>query len=281
MARTNALSIVDSNAVAQKLAESYGQVIENVRKSAVSERMKATLFSGDPLSGSVEFKRFVNATINNYGTARTAGQGDAIVADPVVVNITDDKEIVEEVAKKDVQMFGVDGLVDRRKANHAQMITSYLDNEFFGALEAVAVAHAGASGVTALEDKLEGLIQALETVQNDYVDGIPREMIVVTLKPAIYGQLRNQIDTTSRPTIDGGQESINMWHGVQIESNFRQTSNALVAIVGAVAQPVVVDQYDAEKIPLSNDIAIELFASKGTKVLTEDLVFKATLANVA
>jgi len=281
MARTDALSIIDSNDDEALLAESYAQVIENVRKTAVSERMKATVFSGDPLSGSVEFKRFVNATINAYGTARTAGAGDAIVADPVIVNITDDKEIVEEVAKKDVLMYGVPALVDRRKANHAQMLAGYLDTEYFAELEAVATAHAGASGVTALVDKLEGLIVKLETVQNDYVDGVPREMIALALKPAIYSQLRNQIDTITRPTIDGGEESIGMWHGVQVESNFRQTSNALCTIVGSVAQPVVVDQYDAEKIPLSNDIAIELFASKGTEALTPDLVFKATLADVA
>lgn len=281
MARTDALSIQLDAGTSAKLAEYYGQVIETVRKSAVSERMKATVFSGDPLGGSVEFKRFQNAVMNDYGTARTAGNGTAIKADPVVVNITDDKEIIEEVAKKDIKLYGVDGLVDRRKADHARQLAGYLDTEYFAELEAVATAHAGASGVTELVEKLEGLIQAVETVQNDYVDGVPRDMIVLALKPSIYGQLRNQIDTTTRPTVDGGEESINTWHGVQVESNFRQTSNALATIVGSVAQPVVVDQYDAEKIPLSNDIAIELFASKGTEALTPDLVFKATLADVA
>ena len=43
-------------------------------------------------------------------------------------------------------------------------------------------------------------------------------------------------------------------------------------IDGAVAQPVVANEYDAEKIPLSNDIALELFFSKGTKAVMPDLI---------
>ena len=44
---------------------------------------------------------------------------------------------------------------------------------------------------------------------------------------------------------------------------------------GAVAQPVVVNQYGApEKIPLSNDYAVSLFYDYGTKALTPDLIYK-------
>jgi hypothetical protein len=43
-------------------------------------------------------------------------------------------------------------------------------------------------------------------------------------------------------------------------------------IDGAIAQPVVTDEYDAEKIPLSNDIALELFFSHGTKAVMPDLI---------
>ena len=43
-------------------------------------------------------------------------------------------------------------------------------------------------------------------------------------------------------------------------------------IEGAVAQLVTVDEYDAEKIPLSNNIALELFFSKGTKAVMPDLI---------
>lgn len=275
MSRTNALSIVTSGAVAEKLSESYGQVIENIRTGAVSEQIKNKNYSGDPLSGSVEFKRFQNSDVQDYGTARAAGAGDKIVADPITVNITDDKEIVEEVEKKDVELYGVDGLVDRRKADHAQQLIGYLDRQFFAALEAAATAVTITA--TEIEDQLEEAIVALETTENEYVDGVPRELIVVTLKPTVYSKYRNFIDTITVAGIDGSTETVDRFHGVRVLSNFRQTSDALVMVHGAGAQPVVVDEYDAERIPLSNAIAIELFASKGTKVLTPDLVRKADL----
>lgn len=277
MARTNALSIVDSSDVAEKLAESYGQVIETVQKGAVSERIKARNFSGDPLAGSVEFKRFVNSTVADYGTARTAGEGSAVKADPVIVNIDTDKEIVEEVEKKDVEMYGVDGMVERRRQDHANRMTAYLDRQFFEVADATTNVHTNTK--TTIQDKLEELIQTLEVVENDYVDGVPREMMVITLKPTLYGEARNYLDTITRPTVDGGEESFQAFHGVRVESNARQTSNALIMIEGAIAQPVVADQYDAERIPLSNAVALELFFSKGTKAVTEDLIFKSTLAD--
>ena len=51
---------------------------------------------------------------------------------------------------------------------------------------------------------------------------------------------------------------------------------------GAVAQPVVVNQYgDPEKIQLSNDYAVSLFYDYGTKALTPDLIFKLQTSTTA
>ena len=50
------------------LAEEYGKVIENVQKLTISGAMKNTELSGDPHAGTVEAKRFANATPKNYGT---------------------------------------------------------------------------------------------------------------------------------------------------------------------------------------------------------------------
>ena len=58
------------------LAEEYGKVIENVQKNTISGKMKNTELSGDPSAGTVEAKRFANATSKNYGTARGAAKGD-------------------------------------------------------------------------------------------------------------------------------------------------------------------------------------------------------------
>ena len=99
-------------------------------------------------------------------------------------------------------------------------------------------------------------------------------MLVVTVTPDIYGQIENYIDSVPN-SINGLSD--NMFHKVRIFSNHRQTKDAICMIDGAVGQLVVTDQYDAEKIPLSNDVAIELFFSKGTKAVMPDLIKYATL----
>ena len=93
------------------LAEEYGKVIENVQKNTISGKMKNTELSGDPSAGTVEAKRFANATSKNYGTARGAAKGDGVKGKPVTIPINVDKEIVEEVEQKDVSLLGVEGLI--------------------------------------------------------------------------------------------------------------------------------------------------------------------------
>ena len=78
MARQDALSIYVDNLALDKLAETYGAVIEAEQKEAVSEQIKNKNYSGDPTSGSVEIDRFKNATINALGTARSGGAGDKL-----------------------------------------------------------------------------------------------------------------------------------------------------------------------------------------------------------
>ena len=116
MARTDALSInIDAN-TADKLAEIQGFVIDTIQKNAVSEKMKNTEYSGDPNTGSVEIDRFKNAQVDDYGTARTAGAGKKILnTGKVTININEDKEIVEEIAKKDVKLYGIASIMDKRK----------------------------------------------------------------------------------------------------------------------------------------------------------------------
>lgn len=276
MARTDALSIYINSTTKDKLAETYGEVIEAVQKGAISEQIKNKNYSGDPTTGSVEIDRFKNATVNDLGTARASGEGDKLKnTGKVTVNVDTDKEIVEEIAKKDIKLHGLDGMAEKRKANHIKRMIAYLDNQFFGKAEAegTSVTLTG----TALEDKLEQLIQSIETTQNDWVDGVDRDMIVMTVKPSVYGKLLNYIDSVPN-SLTGLTE--NYFHEVRIFSNHRQTKDAICMIDGAVAQLVTTDEYDAEKIPLSNDIALELFFSKGTKSVMPDLIKFATFTTV-
>lgn len=271
MARTNALSITTDGSTADKLAESYGKVIDAIQKGAISEQIKNTDYSGDPSTGSVEINRFANAGSANYGTARAAAEGSALKnSGKVVVNINVDKEIVEEIESKDVKLFGVADIIARRRGNHAKRMIADLDTAYFAALESEGSAIT--TTATAIEEKLEAAIQAIETVKNDWVDGVDRDQIVMTLTPAVYGQIRNHIDKVSDPTVDSGAAEFGYFHGVRVFSNTRQTKSIIVTIFGSAAQPVSVDEYADEKINLSNAHAVELFYSYGTKCVTPDLV---------
>lgn len=274
MARQDALSIYINDTDKDKLAETYGEVIESIQKGAISERIKNKNYSGDPTTGSVEIDRFKNAEIQDLGTARTNAKGDKIKdTGKVTINVDTDKEIVEELSKKDVKLFGIAGMAERRKGNHIKKLEAYLDKEFFACAEKEGTEVTGLTGTIA--EKLETLIQSVETTVNDWVDGVDRDMLVITVTPKIYGALSNYIDTVSNSINELSDE---IFHKVRIFSNHRQTKDAICMIDGAIGQLVTTDEYDAEKIPLSNDIALELFFSKGTKAVMPDLIKYATIS---
>ena len=252
------------------LAETYAGVIEAIQKEAVSEQIKNKNYSGEPESGTVEIDRFKNAQIDDLGTARTSQKGKLIKnTGKVTVSVDTDKEIVEEISKKDIKLYGIPGMAERRKQNHIKKMAAYLDKEFFAKAEAEGTAITIPSTITGLDDKLELLIQSIETTVNDWVDGVDRDMIVMSVTPKVYGALKNFINKTTN-SLTGFDE--NYFNHVRIYSNHRQTKDAICMIDGALAQLVTTDQYDVEKIPLSNDFALELFFSKGTKAVMPDLV---------
>lgn len=279
MARTNAISLLAGASTPATLAEIYGLVIENVQKSTLSTSLKSQQYTGNPAAGSVEFKRFANSEAKTYGTARTAAKGDKITVPPTTVNLSTHKEIVEEVAKFDLDTFGVAGIMQRRADNHVLTMAADLDRAFFAEANTSGTAFTPGSGVTEIQDIVESMIQTLEVVKNDYTDGVDRGMMDLVLSPAQYGKLRTFLDTQSNPNVDTAGEEFGMNHGVRVYSCTRlaEKCNGLLMIRGAVAQPVVVDQYsNPEKIPLSNDFAVSLFYDYGTKALTPDLIFKWT-----
>lgn len=273
MARQDALNIYVSEDVKDKLAESYGKVIEAVQKGALSEQIKNKNYSGDATTGTVEINRFANAVIDDLGTARTGGKGKSLSnSGKVTISVDTDKEIVEELSKKDVKLFGLDGMAEKRKSNHAKRMIAYLDSEFFACAEKEG--SEVSLTATEIQEKIEELILSVETTKNDFVDGVDRDMLVVTVTPAVYSKLQNYIDSVPNSLTGLTDE---LFHKVRIFSNHRQTKGAICMIDGAVAQLVTTDSYDAEKIPLSNDIALELFFSKGTKAVMPDLIKYATI----
>lgn len=274
MARIESLSILTQDGGKEYLAELYGKVIENVMKNLVSVGMKNADLSGDPASGSVEAKRFVNAKSQAYGTARAAGAGNKVKAKPVTVAIKTDSEIVEEIEEKDTRLYGVDGLLDRRSANHVIRMAADLDTEFFKVAANNAVEVEIADG-TAIEDELEAVIQECENTKNDFVDGVPRAMMSLVLNTAYYGKVRNNLDKQTRANIDTTAEEFYAWHGVECKScvNLPTGVRYILMVNGAVAQPVMANQYTAEKIPLSEAYGVSLFYHYGTEAVMPDLIF--------
>lgn len=136
MARTKAISLIQSGSTKVDLAELSGLVISNIQKDTLSQGLKSQAYTGNPASGSVEFKRFKNSASQPYGTARTAGKGDAITVPPTTVNLNTHKEIVEEAAKFDLDTFGVGNIMARRADNHVDTVASEFDTAFFAQAKA-------------------------------------------------------------------------------------------------------------------------------------------------
>ena len=274
MARIDALSIDLVTTGKDKLAEEYGKVIENLQHITLASQLKNTDLSGDPTSGTVEAKRFANIVGQTYGTARTAGKGAYVKADPVVIAINDNTEYIEEVEEKDLKTYGVGGLIERRTKNHQDALAVELDTKFFA--EAVNAGTAFTSTATAIEDEIEEAIEAIETTKNNFVNGVPRNMIEVVMSPAYYGKLRNKINSISNSNNLGVVPNYEQgtFNNVNVYSNvfLPQGINYVVMVKGAVAQPVMTSIYNPAKVDLSDATAFGLFAYKGTKAVMSDLI---------
>lgn len=276
MARLDALSIELTTTGKDKLKEEYGKVIENLQHITLASRLKNTDLSGDPTSGTVEAKRFANIVGQAYGTARTAGDAQNVKAQPVVIALNDDTEYLEAVENKDLKTYGVAGLIERRTRNHQDALAVELDTKFFAEAVNAGTSFTASAGATAIEDEIEEAIQKIETTKNNFVNGVPRNMIEVVMSPAYYGKLRNKINSISNSNKLG---QVANWEGgifnnTEVYSSvfLPQGVNYVVMVKGSVAQPIMTSIYEPKNIDLSDDIAFGLFAYKGTKAVTPDLI---------
>lgn len=276
--RLNALSIELQTTGKDKLAEEYGKVIENINATTLSARLKNTDLSGDPTSGSVEAKRFVNSKSQAYGTARAAGKGNLVKAKPVVIPIDDDTEFMEEVEEKDLKLYGVSGLIERRTANHQESAKVELEEKFFKVAKEAGTRFTPTAGQS-IEDEIEQAIQTVETTKNDFVRGVPRTMIEVVMNTNHYGKLRNKIATLPNANANVASYESGIFNNTQVSSSVFLPAGVdyIVMVRGSVAQPVLPGIYSPKAIELSEATAFGLFLHKGTKAVMEDLIiYKAT-----
>lgn len=280
MARLDALSIELQTTGKDKLAELYGKVIENIQAITLSSVLKNKDLSGDPTSGTVEAKRFVNISGNAYGTARTAGAGQLVKVKPVVISINDNTEYIEEVEEKDLKTYGVSGLLARRTTNHQNALAVELDTKFFAEAQNAGSAFVPTS-TSDIADEIEEAIVTVETTKNDFVQGVPRNMIEVVMTPQYYGKLRNKINAIQNSNGLGQVANYEQgtFNNTKVYSSVFLPAGVdyLVMVNGSVAQPNMTSIYNPSKVDLSDATAFGLFAYKGTKAVMEDLIiYKGT-----
>ena len=262
--------MLNDSEVQDNLKATLDGVLENVSAGAVSEHIKAKNGSGEPESGTIEYKRFANAQLKDKGTARKAGKGDSLNAEPVKVYIDTDKEIVEEVQGKDIRLYGIDGVVEKRKKNHTSAIKCYLDTEFFKAvLEGVKMEF----GATA-QDTIDALLQEARTLKNDFIDGIDNDLLVIVVDAKYRKEMKKILDDMPNGT-DPKEAAIGMYDSVRVYESVRMPEGVRCTVMldGAIAQPYYVSEYSAEKVPFDDAAAIEDYLYKGTKALTPDAIF--------
>lgn len=282
MARIEALGILNEAAGKELLAEEYGKVIESVMVGAVTMKYKNQDLSGTPSSGTVEAKRFVNATAKDYGTARAGAKGDKVKAKPVTVPIDVDREIVEELEDKDTTMYGVAGLLQRRGASAAASMVRELESAYLkvGSEKAIELTFVAD---TTPKDRLVGAINQLAQTKNQFVDGVPKDSIVAFLSPDFYSSIIDYItEDTNRPHIDSSQGQVVRFRGVIVEESIYMPADVEFEVhaIGSIAQPLHLPQstFKSQPIPLSMAVSMEMFFNYGTTAVTPDLMLVSKAA---
>jgi hypothetical protein len=294
MANTNTLSIYLADATTQAyLRNVIAGIFENYQKTSVSAKLKSKNANLTQKAGSYEFKRFANSTVREYGTARTANKGDKVIAPPVVVNLDKNKEIVEEVNFFDADGSFTDesfqGFVNKRKINFELSLADWLDLEFFSEIktsgtaattlkDATGAAIADIDLTKKLRTQLEAVIGAVEKTgkdgtENKYVRGVDRRFMALVLDSRLYGLIKDELNDCYNFAGNTADEVFPGLNGVAVFStvNLPDGCDYQLVTMDSVAQPVIEKGFDFEKIPLSNDYAMEMFFRYGTKALAPEL----------
>lgn len=291
MAKTNTISIFEATDTQAKLNEIQVGIIENLQKTGNSFRFKSQNANLSEKAGSYIFKRFKNSTAKTYGTARTALAGDQLTAPDITVNVDTHKEIVEEVAKFDAERFGVDksvlSIVNKRKTNHEMTLKADIERAFWKeayikalagddlALTGKIVAGIDNTSTTTVDKQIEdNAITQLEVVENDYVMGVPRTLMGGVMRPGAYSNLKSALNQMYNANFAIADEDLKGINGVALFSELYLPKKVDYIIMAkeSVAQPLTIDEYQGERIPLSNDVAVEMFYDYGTKALSADLI---------
>lgn len=273
MARIESLSQLSSAGGYAYLSETYGKVIENVQQKTIASVLKNQDLSGTPIKGgSLEATRFTNTEAKTYGTARSGFAGQKNTVETVTVKINKDMELIHEVEQKDTMLYGVEGLIARKQAADAGSMERDLERDFYkeAALEGSKLSLVGATAIAQFEE----LVQSLSTTQNDYVDGVPDELIHVVMDAKSYGDLRVYIDSVQNANVNSGIAEMGTLHGIKVYKSIYMPKGVtrIAMCQGSVAQPVITSLDQADKFPASDAYHFGLFYYTGTKAVMADLI---------
>lgn len=280
MEQTQALSIYTTADAQAYLKNVIVGIFENLAKTTISGKLKSKNANLSQASGSYEFKRFANATAQDYGTAREAGEGQKIVVDPVIINMTINREIVEELNLFDGQSFtqeNFEAFVERRKNNIAMSIQRELDRYFFSTAKTGGTLSKALPTITLSKNivgQLEDLFVELETTSDEFVDGVDREFMALVCSPKLYGKLKTELNDVYNFAGTAEEGTFKGVNGVATFSSNRLPADCdyVLLTMDSIAQPVLSTGVGVEKIPLSNDYAVEAFYRLGNGVLAKNLV---------
>lgn len=284
MALTQALSIYQNAEDKANLRNIIVGILENIGKATVSGRLKSRNADLSKEAGSYEFKRFANAVSKEYGTARTTGKGEKVIAPSIPVNLDQNREIVEEVNEFDANSFTeekLEAFLTRRQKAIQLAIERELDKAFFEAIKTQGTAAGIAIDSTGnIVEQLEEVILKLVTTKNEFVDGVDRENMALILSPKLYSKLKTELNDVynfSGTVEEGTFKGIN---GVAAFEALRLPEGVDYALVtmDSVAQPVLMKDAVVGVWPGSIDVFFGSFFRYGTKVLAKELVLYGAMS---
>lgn len=259
----------------------YGQIQDRIAAGFVYRDLVNTNYINEPVKGgTVKVRRMKASTSQPYGTARTAGQGSKLQNNFAKIEVDTDREIAEEMDAKDIKLYEAEGglaLLQSRQADFALSMGIELEKAYFTRLQQVAQANGlvDVSGGSDIQDRLSILIEALEAVENDNVSNVDRAFMVLTLKPSLYDALEKVVTTFNNPVT--GRTDARAFRRVEVRPAVRQQYDAIVQVVGSIAQPVVMDEFYIAKPDLSNDKYAYMSYYFGTDPVMSDLVLAADI----
>ena len=162
-------------------------------------------------------------------------------------------------------------MAEKRKGNFARRIEAYLDRKFFA--EAVNGGSAYAGAKTKAKEILDEMIVSAKGTTSDFIDGIDAEDLAIVLNGTARKEMKNELDVFPNGTATANG-NIGVYDGIAVYESNRLPENVdiIVMLKGSVAQPFFVDDYQAEKVPFDDAIALESFLYSGRKTLVPEAI---------